>query len=91
MSALHVRVTGVVQGVGFRWFVRERARRLGLKGWVRNLPDGSVEVAASGDNGNIELLRSELLRGPRGAAVERLEPVGGPPEPPLSDPFGIIH
>jgi acylphosphatase len=91
MTALHVRVTGMVQGVGFRWFVRERARRLGLAGWVRNLPDGSVEVAASGDDGQLELLRAELLRGPRGAAVQKLEEVAGSPAEPLSDPFGIIH
>lgn len=91
MSALHVRVTGMVQGVGFRWFVRERARRLGLAGWVRNLPDGSVEVAAEGDDGQLELLRGELRRGPRGAAVDNLEEVGAPPMEPLSNPFGILH
>ena len=91
MSDMHVRVTGMVQGVGFRWFVRERARRLGLKGWVRNLPDGSVEVAASGDPGQIELLKDELRRGPRGAVVDTLEDVPhGAPEP-LAGPFGIIH
>ena len=78
MSDLHVRITGMVQGVGFRWFVRERARRLGLKGWVRNLPDGSVEVVASGDPGQLDLLKGELQRGPRGAAVDSVEklPVG---------------
>ena len=91
MSQMHVRVKGFVQGVGFRWFVRERARRLGLAGWVRNLPDGSVEVAASGDPGQLDLLREELLRGPRGASVETLEEVQTPHEQPLSDPFGIIH
>jgi acylphosphatase len=91
MSALHVRVTGVVQGVGFRWFVRERARRLGLAGWVRNLPDGSVEVAADGDDQQLDLLRGELLRGPSGAAVEQLQEVGVPPEEPLNAPFGIIR
>jgi acylphosphatase len=91
MSDLHVRVTGMVQGVGFRWFVRERARRLGLKGWVRNLPDGSVEVAAVGEQGQLELLKAELLRGPRGAAVEKLEEVGAPAPEPLVEPFGIIH
>jgi acylphosphatase len=91
MSELHVRITGMVQGVGFRWFVRERARRLGLTGWVRNLPDGSVEVAAAGDEKQLELLRAELQRGPRGAAVEQLQGVKGPLVEPLSEPFGIIR
>ena len=91
MSHLHVRVVGVVQGVGFRWFVRERARRLDLAGWVRNLGDGSVEVAAAGDAGQIDLLRAELQRGPAGAIVDRLEDIPGPLDPPAIDPFGILR
>ncbi len=91
MSRLHVRVTGTVQGVGFRWFVRERARRLGLDGWVRNLPDGSVEVAASGEEGQLELLRMELLKGPAGARVDALEPMPDGPMEPLQAPFGILR
>ena len=91
MSDLHVRVIGVVQGVGFRWFVRERARRLGLAGWVRNLADGSVEVVASGHAQQIELLREELQRGPQGAAVEKLEPIQAAPDEPPSVPFGIVR
>ncbi|MGH7679450.1 MAG: acylphosphatase [Gemmatimonadaceae bacterium] len=91
MSDLHVRIVGVVQGVGFRWFVREQARRLGLAGWVRNLPDGSVEVAASGVEQQIALFRGELQRGPRGAAVERLEDVRGPLSAPVVNPFGILR
>lgn len=90
MSDLHVRVTGVVQGVGFRWFVREKARRLGLSGWVRNLPDGSVEVVAAGEQGQIDLLLSELRKGPDGAVVDRIEPESRAPEHPLASPFGII-
>ena len=91
MSDLHVRVTGVVQGVGFRWFVRERAGRLGLAGWVRNLPDGSVEVVASGDQGQLDLLRGELQRGPRGAVIDALEPMSSAPDRPLKDPFEIMR
>ena len=90
MSELHVRVTGVVQGVGFRWFVREKARRLGLSGWVRNLADGSVEVVASGDQGQLDLLVGELKKGPPGAVVDRIQPEANPPQHPLATPFGII-
>jgi acylphosphatase len=91
VSELHLRITGVVQGVGFRWFVRERARRLGVSGWVRNLPDGSVEVAAAGDQQQIELLRAELQRGPRGAAVDHLQDMNAPLPQPMSAPFDIIR
>ena len=91
MADLHVRVIGVVQGVGFRWFVREKARRLGLDGWVRNLADGSVEVRASGDAGQLELLREELLRGPNGAVVEQLVELSVSADPPVVHPFDIIR
>ena len=91
MSDLHVRVTGVVQGVGFRWFVRERARRLGLAGWVRNLPDGSVEVAASGDPGQLDLLRGELRKGPPGAQVADLVELDEAPDEELGNPFTILR
>jgi acylphosphatase len=90
MSDLHVRVTGVVQGVGYRWFVRERARRLGLSGWVRNLADGSVEVAASGEQGQLDLLLGELEKGPEGAVVDQIQHETLAPQHPLVSPFGII-
>ena len=90
MRDLHVRVTGVVQGVGFRWFVREKARRLGLAGWVRNLSDGSVEVAATGDPGQIDLLLDELKKGPPGAMVALVQTESTAPDHPLASPFGII-
>jgi acylphosphatase len=81
----------LVQGVGFRWFVRERARRLGLAGWVRNLPDGSVEVLAAGDPGQLDLLRQELRRGPNGASVESLDEISSAPAEPIPQPFGILR
>ena len=77
-AALHVRVDGRVQGVGFRWFVREKALRLGVGGWVRNLPGGGVEVAAAGAPDAIAALRTAVARGPVGArvsAVVELKPV----------------
>jgi acylphosphatase len=90
MMTLHAVVRGRVQGIGFRWFVRERARALGLVGWVRNRNDGSVEVLAAGNATEIATLAGALERGPDGAqvqAVERLaEAVGSDP---LPDPFTI--
>jgi len=67
-------VSGMVQGVGFRWFVARHARALGLGGYARNLADGRVEVVAAG-SGREELARLEqLLReGPAHARVDRLE------------------
>jgi acylphosphatase len=91
MADLHVKVIGIVQGVGFRWFVREKARRLGLDGWVRNLADGSVEVLASGDAGQLNLLRGELQRGPNGAVVEQLAELPAASDPPAAHPFEIIR
>jgi acylphosphatase len=87
---LHARVAGRVQGVGFRWFVREEARRLGLAGWVRNLPSGEVEVLADGDTAAIESLAEALSKGPPGARVEIVHklPVSNPDEP-LPSPFAI--
>lgn len=64
------RVEGVVQGVGFRWWTRAVAQRLGLTGTVRNLPDGSVEVRARGETDLLERLAAELRQGPPGATVD---------------------
>ena len=89
MHRLHVRIRGRVQGVGFRWFVREEARRLGLSGWVTNLRTGEVEVNAGGEQGSLERLRRALLVGPAGAQVERLEDVTGDSTGPLPYPFSI--
>lgn len=66
-------VAGVVQGVGFRWFVVRRARQLGLTGYVRNLPDGRVEVVASGPWECQAELHVRLLRGPEAATVEAVD------------------
>lgn len=90
MAELHVRVTGLVQGVGFRWFVREQARRLGLDGWVRNHADGSVEVLAQGDADQLDLLRRALERGPDGARVSSVDVLAQAAPEPGFHPFGIL-
>lgn len=66
-------VRGIVQGVAFRWYTKERARELGLAGWVRNLSDGSVEVWAEGPPAAVEDLLTWLERGPPSARVEEVE------------------
>ena len=67
------RVCGRVQGVGFRYFVAAHGRALGLRGWARNLLDGSVEVQAAGPLDALESLEARLREGPPHARVERLE------------------
>ncbi|MFH1958445.1 MAG: acylphosphatase [bacterium] len=57
-------IKGFVQGVGFRWFVASAARGLGLKGFVRNLPGGSVEVRAKGPEGGLNELIKAIYDGP---------------------------
>jgi acylphosphatase len=66
---MFVRVAGRVQGVGFRWFVVGEAERLGLRGYVRNASDGSVEVEAEGPAPAILELRERLEKGPPSARV----------------------
>lgn len=71
--AKHAVVRGIVQGVAFRWTTKERARELGVAGWVRNLDDGAVEVWAEGPAAAVEGLVSWLERGPPAARVEKVE------------------
>ena len=66
-------VRGRVQGVMFRDFTRQHARELGLSGYVRNLPDGSVEVVAEGPKEALLSLVRHISNGPPGARVENLE------------------
>ena len=72
--AILVRVHGRVQGVFFRAFVKEKAKELGLFGYVKNLADGSiVEVLAEGDSAKLEKLIGHLNAGPSGAKVDHLD------------------
>lgn len=69
MKAVRVTVAGRVQGVGFRAATAREARRIGVDGWVRNLPDGRVEVWAEGDSNRVDALIEWLRRGPPSAHV----------------------
>lgn len=66
-------VSGRVQGVFFRASARQEAQRLGLTGWVRNLPDGRVEVLACGEQASLDQFREWLREGPPDAHVESVE------------------
>jgi acylphosphatase len=73
MPARLLRIEGRVQGVGYRdWMCRE-ATRLGLHGWVRNRPDGSVQALVDGEEGAVQALLTAARRGPPLARVERIE------------------
>lgn len=66
-------VRGRVQGVGFRWFVEREAVILQIAGWVRNNPDGTVEVLAQGTRDQLAGLHSRLREGPRAARIDEVE------------------
>jgi acylphosphatase len=66
-------ISGRVQGVGFRYFAEAAAAREGLHGWVRNLPDGRVEIAAEGDADALERFERHVRHGPPGARVDAVE------------------
>ena len=81
MITRRLRITGRVQGVGFRYALEHEARRLGLAGWVRNRRDGSVEAVAQGEGDAIEALIAWARQGPPAARVSEVQitPAEDPP------------
>ena len=78
--SLKVRITGFVQGVGFRAWTERQANTLGLSGWVRNCENGDVEAVFSGSQENVQAMLALCREGPRHAQVERVE-IAGPAAP----------
>lgn len=78
----HLKIKGRVQGVGFRYFARQNASDLNIKGWVKNMPDGSVETVISGKPANVEEMKKRLREGPYSARVDHLDelPIDGETE-----------
>lgn len=84
------RITGRVQGVGFRWWTTRTAGSLGIEGTVRNCPDGSVEVHAAGTPEALDDFEERLHRGPSSARVREVEPMESDRSLPDGD-FRIIR
>ena len=70
MKAVRARITGRVQGVGFRAFVEQAAERIGVRGWVRNRRDGSVEAVIAGDGNKVDEMLTMCWQGPPSAKVD---------------------
>ncbi len=79
LAARRFLVSGRVQGVGFRYFAQEAAMLEGLSGWIRNLPNGAVEVHAEGEAEALERFARQLWRGPSMARVDSIEAVDETP------------
>lgn len=73
MQRLHLIIHGKVQGVFFRQKMKDTAAALGVKGWVRNLPDGTVEAVVEGEASRVQALAEWCHRGPPIAKVEKVE------------------
>jgi acylphosphatase len=72
LKAVHILISGRVQGVGFRWFVEQRAEEHAVVGFVKNLPDGQVEVLAQAKAEALEIFCEQLRQGPAFARVDHL-------------------
>ncbi len=88
LSRAHIVVEGLVQGVAFRAATVDAARRLGVNGWVRNLPDGRVEAEAEGERSRVEALVAWCRHGPPAARVDGVQ-VGWSVHRGDLGPFGI--
>jgi len=84
-------VSGIVQGVGFRYFIQDEAERLHLSGFVRNLRDGRVEVYAIGSVENLARLRTIIERGPRGAMVQHVAEESADVNAKFAEEFSITY
>ena len=84
-------VSGDVQGVGFRYFVRETARTLSVRGWTRNLEDGSVEIEAVGEPAMMDEFRRRVGAGPDAASIEYVLEGPRTSDAQLPDPFIILR
>jgi acylphosphatase len=91
LEARRFLISGLVQGVGYRFFAQRAAGRIGVAGYAKNRHDGRVEVYAIGRAAQLAALRAELERGPRMASVERVEESAAEMDERYRDGFTIEH
>ncbi|HYN20313.1 MAG TPA: acylphosphatase [Thermoanaerobaculia bacterium] len=91
MESIHLEVRGRVQGVGFRWYVVDKAHEFRLAGWVKNKADGNVELAAAGKADDLARFEAAITAGPPGARVEDVRRLPVVPADSLQAPFGIVR
>lgn len=89
MATIHLEIAGRVQGVGFRWFARQQARRLGIDGWAVNTRDGTVEIVAKGEPGALKQLEAAVAQGPSGAIVKSISELPAISEDDIPDGFDV--
>jgi len=75
MKRYHLYVSGIVQGVGFRWYSQKIGRKIGVYGWVKNLPDGRVEIVVEGEDEKVERFIKELKEGYLGENIRDIEKI----------------
>lgn len=91
MSRVRLVVDGRVQGVGFRRFVERAASECRVAGWVRNLADGRVEIAAEGGERELDSFKQRVRRGPPGSVIHEVVDSALPDGAPLQRPFAILR
>lgn len=90
LKRLEATVYGLVQGVGYRWYARQMARRLNLSGYVRNRSDGTVEVVAEGQEHTLRALLAYLESGPSAASVQRVDARWSPASSKANAASGLV-
>ena len=90
MKEAHIMIKGFVQGVGYRKWARKEAQKAGITGWIRNLPDGSVEALLQGDKDTIEKLLNLYKKGPFLSEVEDIDTIWEAQKETFPD-FSIRH
>ncbi len=89
MKRLHLKIYGKVQGVYFRSFARDKAHQLGLSGWVKNMPDGTVETVAESEEENLDEYKKWCKKGPSSARVDEVREIWEKPTGEFKE-FSII-